>query len=174
MELVIFNKLDSLVNNDNILSIYVSVEEIRQAAEKYEPISNLENGLGRGVVFLNHDKGKFTFVINPNVLSDSNWLAKFESISKKLKSKINSRSKKTIKPFSLRNEYERFLLINGFTKTSDTSYSNPNCHIHILKKGIRVDFNYKDEDGSMYLDSHEIYSLIGVLIWFDLVDKIIK
>ena len=65
-----------------------------------------------------------------------------------------------------------FLLNNDFEKKENNTYINSECTIIVTKDYYEVQFI---EPGfgevSMYTDSLSIYHLVGLLTWFNLIDK---
>jgi hypothetical protein len=65
-----------------------------------------------------------------------------------------------------------FLLNNGFEKKEDNNYHNSECTIIVNKDYYEVQFIEPDLGGvSMYTDSLSVYHLVGILTWFNLIDK---
>ena len=65
-----------------------------------------------------------------------------------------------------------FLLNNGFEKREDNNYYNSECTVLVVDKYYEVMFKDPICGGSsMFTDSWSIYHLIGILTWFDLIDK---
>ena len=65
-----------------------------------------------------------------------------------------------------------FLLNNGFEKREDNNYYNSECTVLVADKYYEVMFKDPICGGSsMFTDSWSIYHLIGILTWFDLIDK---
>jgi len=65
-----------------------------------------------------------------------------------------------------------FLLNNGFEKKENNNYHNSECTIIVNKDYYEVQFIEPDLGGvSMYTDSLSVYHLVGILTWFNLIDK---
>jgi hypothetical protein len=65
-----------------------------------------------------------------------------------------------------------FLLNNGFEKKEANIYTNSECTIVVTKDYYEVQFIEPDlGEVSMYTDSLSVYHLIGILTWFNLIDK---
>jgi hypothetical protein len=65
-----------------------------------------------------------------------------------------------------------FLLNNGFEKRENNNYYNSECTVLVVNKYYEVIFKDPICGGSsMFTDSWSIYHLIGILTWFDLIDK---
>lgn len=67
-----------------------------------------------------------------------------------------------------------FLLKNGFSKykVGDNVYYNSQCTINVLENSYEIFFEGDfGEDVTMYTDSHSIYHLIGILTWYNLIDR---
>jgi hypothetical protein len=66
-----------------------------------------------------------------------------------------------------------FLLNNGFEKREDNIYTTSECTTIIVNKDYyEVQFIEPDlGEVSMYTDSLSIYHLVGILTWFNLIDK---
>jgi len=65
----------------------------------------------------------------------------------------------------------KFLLKNGFTKSAENTYTNAKCDV-----GFRLDDEVYEvyiikDDALRYSDSLSIYWLIGVLTYYNLMDK---
>lgn len=73
------------------------------------------------------------------------------------------------------NYVETFLLKNGFKKQKDSSLTNLKCTVHLLEDCYKVDFDYEDGDFiggfSMFTESCKLYHLVGILTWYDLLDR---
>ncbi len=65
-------------------------------------------------------------------------------------------------------EASRFLEKNGFTKELEKVYGNGKCDVKI-NDGYYTIFFYNV--GSMHSDNLSIYWLIGVLTYYELIDK---
>jgi len=67
----------------------------------------------------------------------------------------------------------KFLYKNGFLKKAKGDiYTNPKCTITFLDDCYQIAFNHsKFEEVSMYTESSLIYHLIGILTWYDLIDR---
>lgn len=66
------------------------------------------------------------------------------------------------------NEVIRFLKNNGFKKIEPKSYVNDKCNVIIDINGYWVANNNGD---TMYSDNFNIYWLIGVLTYYNYIDK---
>ena len=65
-----------------------------------------------------------------------------------------------------------FLLKNGFKGIGGDSYSNSECIVIVLDDYYQIDFDYPEYGRvSTYTDSLSIYHLIGILTWYDLMDR---
>ena len=64
-----------------------------------------------------------------------------------------------------------FLLRNGFKGIGGDSYSNSECTIIVTEDQYEIQFIEEGLEGSMYTDSLSIYHLVGILTWFNLIDK---
>ena len=65
-----------------------------------------------------------------------------------------------------------FLLKNGFKGIGGDSYRNSECTVIVLDDCYQIDFDYLEyERVSMYTDSLSIYHLVGILTWYDLLDR---
>lgn len=65
-----------------------------------------------------------------------------------------------------------FLLNNGFEKQENNNYRNSECTVLVADYYYEVIFKDPICGGSsMFTDSWSIYHLIGILTWFDLIDK---
>lgn len=72
-----------------------------------------------------------------------------------------------------------FLIKNGFSKQlirpniyRDNVYYNPQCTINVVEDSYEISFESDfGEDVTMYTHSHSIYHLIGILTWFNLIDR---
>ena len=65
-----------------------------------------------------------------------------------------------------------FLLNNGFEKKENNNYYNSECTIIVNKDYYEVQFIEPDlGEVSMYTDSLSVYHLVGILTWFNLIDK---
>jgi len=73
-----------------------------------------------------------------------------------------------------------FLLNNGFEKREDnnyynseyTVYTNPNCTVIVTGDQYQVIFDYPEVgEVSTYTDSLSMYHLVGILTWYDLIDR---
>ncbi len=69
----------------------------------------------------------------------------------------------------------KFLTDNGFKQLSDNSFTNNECQVDILESSYYC-VNFKDdtEECSMYSQTLNIYWLVGVLTWYNLIDKNFK
>lgn len=65
------------------------------------------------------------------------------------------------------NSIGEFLLKNGFNKIVNYVYQNDKCKVTVTPQGYEV---FHDEF-TWYSHDHNIYSLIGWLTWYDLMDK---
>lgn len=65
-----------------------------------------------------------------------------------------------------------FLLKNGFKGIGGDSYRNSECTINVLDDCYEINF-YDSELGDvlMYTPSLSVYHLVGILTWFNLIDK---
>lgn len=63
---------------------------------------------------------------------------------------------------------------NGFTKTSETEFSNETCEIKIMPEYYNLRFQMDGEWWTMCSTDLSIYWLFGVLIWYDLISQPIK
>ena len=65
-----------------------------------------------------------------------------------------------------------FLLKNSFEKKEYNTYANSKCTVKVVDDYYQIDF-YDSElgEGSMYTDSLSMYHLIGILTWYDLMDR---
>ncbi len=61
-----------------------------------------------------------------------------------------------------------FLKRNGFKRMEMGSYANENCNVVITSNNYEVANNNGD---TMYSDNHNIYWLIGVLTYYNYMDK---
>lgn len=74
-------------------------------------------------------------------------------------------------------DVEDFLLKNGFVKLDEKPpetglhYKNDKCLIIYHWHGIIVKFTYSEESECIHSEDIEIFWLIGVLTWYDLIDK---
>lgn len=64
-----------------------------------------------------------------------------------------------------------FLLRNGFKGIGGDSYSNSECTIIVTEDHYEIQFMEEGLEVSMYTDSLSIYHLVGILTWFNLIDK---
>lgn len=65
-----------------------------------------------------------------------------------------------------------FLLKNGFEKKEDNVYTNPNCTVIVTGDQYQVIFDYPEVgEVSTYTDSLSMYHLVGILTWYDLIDR---
>lgn len=69
---------------------------------------------------------------------------------------------------TLKNPIITFLKLNGFTKHKDGTLSNNKIKIIINKKNYTLITN---DGAEMYSNDLNIYWLIGVLTYYDLIDK---
>jgi hypothetical protein len=60
-----------------------------------------------------------------------------------------------------------FLLLNGFKQRIPYVYVNDKCEITVTEEGYEVYHN----ELTWYSHDHNIYSLVGWLTWYDLIDK---
>jgi hypothetical protein len=67
---------------------------------------------------------------------------------------------------------EVFLLRNEFTQVKENTFTNDKCTVILLEDCYQIDFNDPDHgDVSSYTTSESIYHLIGILTWYDLMDR---
>jgi hypothetical protein len=66
---------------------------------------------------------------------------------------------------------EFFLRINGFSSAIENQYSTLDCTVIVAKDYYEIQFLEHGLEVSMYTDSHSIYHLVGILTWFNLIDK---
>ena len=67
---------------------------------------------------------------------------------------------------------EGFLFRNGFQKQKTNTYANLNCTIKVLDNCYEIQFNDSEYgEVTMYTDSWSIMHLVGLLTWYDLIDK---
>ena len=64
-----------------------------------------------------------------------------------------------------------FLLKNGFKGIGGDSYRNSECTIIVTEDQYEIQFTQEGDEVSMYTDSLSIYHLIGILTWYDLMDR---
>ena len=70
------------------------------------------------------------------------------------------------------NNIEEFLLKNGFEKISDVKFTNDKCDIVInLKPYHFYQVYFNDIKGSIFSNDLNIYWLIGVLTYYDMIEK---
>jgi len=62
-----------------------------------------------------------------------------------------------------------FLIINGFEESNDNIFYNRNCNIILHETFYEVYIN--KFEGTIYSSNVEIYWLIGVLTYYNLIDK---
>jgi hypothetical protein len=64
-----------------------------------------------------------------------------------------------------------FLELNGFIKNEVGNYINSKCEVVILTNGYRVITRHDGYTYDWYSNDQTIYSLIGYLTYYDLMDK---
>jgi hypothetical protein len=64
-----------------------------------------------------------------------------------------------------------FLLRNGFKGIEGDSYRNSECTVIVTGDQYEIQFIEEGLEVSMYTDSLSIYHLVGILTWFNLIDK---
>jgi hypothetical protein len=64
-----------------------------------------------------------------------------------------------------------FLLKNGFKGIGGDSYRNSECTIIVTEDQYEIQFTQEGDEVSMYTDSLSVYHLVGILTWYDLIDK---
>ena len=64
-----------------------------------------------------------------------------------------------------------FLLKNGFKGIGGDSYRNSECTIIVTEDQYEIQFIQEGDEVSMYTDSLSVYHLVGILTWYDLIDK---
>lgn len=65
---------------------------------------------------------------------------------------------------------EDFLLSNGFIKTAENKFKTRDCEVIIHADIYQVKF-LNEQTGSMYSNDKNIYWLIGLLTYNELIDK---
>lgn len=67
---------------------------------------------------------------------------------------------------------DRFLVMNGFSalERDPSTFTNGKCNVYIGAHGYIVTW-LMDDMSQMYSTDHNIYWLIGVLTYYDLMDK---
>lgn len=66
---------------------------------------------------------------------------------------------------------EFFLIRNGFSSARENQYSTIDCTIIVTEDQYEIQFIEEGLEVSMYTDSLSIYHLIGILTWFNLIDR---
>lgn len=67
---------------------------------------------------------------------------------------------------------EGFLFRNDFTKREENIYKNDKCTVTILEDCYEICFNDREYgEVSAFTTSYSIYHLIGILTWYDLIDR---
>lgn len=64
-----------------------------------------------------------------------------------------------------------FLIRNGFEEKEDNTYTNSECVVIVTEDQYVIQFMEEGLEVSMYTDSLSIYHLVGILTWFNLIDK---
>ncbi len=64
-----------------------------------------------------------------------------------------------------------FLLKNGVKGIGGDSYSNSECTVIVTGDQYEVQFVEEGEEGSMFTDSLSMYHLVGILTWYNLIDR---
>ena len=67
---------------------------------------------------------------------------------------------------------EVFLLRNDFKQVKENTFTNDKCTVIILEDCYQVIFDYPEVgEVSTYTDSLSMYHLVGILTWYDLLDR---
>ena len=66
---------------------------------------------------------------------------------------------------------EDFLLKNNFFKKDEKHFQNDKCEIFINHPYYGIYFTYINKPIEMFSNDLNIYWLVGVLTWYDLIDK---
>jgi hypothetical protein len=64
-----------------------------------------------------------------------------------------------------------FLRINGFSSAIENQYSTSDCTVIVTKDYYEIQFIQDGLEVSMYTDSLSIYHLVGILTWFNLIER---
>jgi len=65
-----------------------------------------------------------------------------------------------------------FLKHSGFDQTSENSFTNSKCKVTIIGNNTAsAHYEVKTEEGSMYSNDINIYWLIGVLTYYNYIDR---
>ena len=67
---------------------------------------------------------------------------------------------------------EVFLLRNEFAQVKENTFTNDKCTVILLEDCYQIDFTDAGYgDMSTYTTSESIYHLVGILTWYDLMDR---
>lgn len=67
---------------------------------------------------------------------------------------------------------EVFLLRNEFAQVKENTFTNDKCTVTILEDCYQIDWNDSVYgDVTSHTTSESIYHLIGILTWYDLMDR---
>ena len=69
-------------------------------------------------------------------------------------------------------EVVKFVLKNGFKETGLYHFANDNCQVEIVDNSNEQYYVISDKQGNtMFTDNVNIYQLIGILTYYNLMDK---